>query len=263
MPIVLGAFVPHPPVLVPNIGKENCDLFAATNSAYTTLKEHIAQKEIDTLIIISPHGAQRNQSGFRLHVPQSYKGDFKEFGDLATTVEAQSDVILGQAIKDHFLHHDMNVYYDSSAELDYGASIPLLFLAPSSAQKILVLNPSTLGLAEHFELGKELHEVLQSSSRRVGVIASGDLSHTIGDDAPGGYSPAAKQFDRAFLACLQKKKSKKITKIDPELIASVGSCGAEVASILLGILEKMHSVPELLSYEHPLGVGYCVMEFVI
>lgn len=262
MPVVLGAFVPHPPVLVPNIGKENCDLFAATNTAYAALKEHIAQKEIDTLLIISPHGMQRGD-GFRLHVPQIYKGDFKEFGDLATTVEAQSDVILAQEIKNHFLHHDTNVYYDGSEELDYGASIPLLFLAPSSAQKIIVLNPSALGLAEHFELGKELHEVLQSSSRRIGVIASGDLSHTIGDDAPGGYSPSAKQFDRAFLACLQKKKSKKITKIDPELLNSVGSCGAEVASILLGILEKMHSVPELLSYEHPLGVGYCVMEFVI
>ena len=102
---------------------------------------------------------------------------------------------------------------------------------------------------------------LLSSSARIAVIASGDLSHKLSKNAPAGYSPKGKKFDKKLIDCLLKKQTHEIIKFKPELIADAGECGLKSIIILLGVLEGMKYEPQLLSYESPFGVGYLTMNF--
>ena len=56
MPIKLAAIVPHPPVLIPSIGKENLLQLEKTRSSYTKIGEALAEEKIETIILISSHG---------------------------------------------------------------------------------------------------------------------------------------------------------------------------------------------------------------
>ena len=47
------------------------------------------------------------------------------------------------------------------------------------------------------------------------------------------------------------------------LIDDAHECGLRSILILQGILSKIKHDPKMLSYEHPLGIGYLVMNFIL
>ncbi|MBI4779275.1 MEMO1 family protein, partial [Candidatus Falkowbacteria bacterium] len=120
---------------------------------------------------------------------------------------------------------------------------------------------SGLDLAAHYDFGKMIKSKLLNSNVRVAVIASGDLSHRLSKNAPAGYSPKGKKFDKKLIDNLLEKQTNEIIKLKPELIAEAGECGLKSIVILLGILDGMKYEPRLLSYESPFGVGYLTMSF--
>ena len=53
---VVGAFmVPHPPMIVPDVGRGSESQIAETTAAYESVAEQVAQLEPDTIVITSPH----------------------------------------------------------------------------------------------------------------------------------------------------------------------------------------------------------------
>ena len=70
-----------------------------------------------------------------------------------------------------------------------------------------------------------------------------------------------KKFDKKLIEYLTKAKTAEILKMDREFIAEAGECGLKSIMILLGILNNINFLPQLLSYETPFGVGYLVMNF--
>ncbi|MFH0955836.1 MAG: AmmeMemoRadiSam system protein B [Candidatus Falkowbacteria bacterium] len=260
MPIVFSAIVPHPPILISTIGKENINQLKATSDSYLKLEQDLYVSQADTIIIISPHGHLQEEA-FTINLSPEFKGDFKQFGDLTTKFSLNGDIELAHQIKEK-LETKAPLQLISRTELDYGASIPLFLLTRHLPKiKIIPLYYSGLSLISHYHFGQMIKSKLLSSSTRIAIIASGDLSHKLSKNAPAGYSPKGKKFDKKLIDSLLKKQTDEIIKFKQELIADAGECGLKSIIILLGILEGIKYEPQLLSYESPFGVGYLTMNF--
>ncbi len=260
MSLVFAAIVPHPPILIPQIGKNNILRLNNTVLAYKKLQKKIIDKKIDSLLIISPHG-NIQQDSFSLNLSPQFICEFKEFGDFSTSIEFDGDIGLTHRIREK-METKTPLQLISEKNLDHGASVPLYMLARELMNiKIMPLNYSTLGPEAHYNFGRLLKHELVYHKERIGVIASGDLSHRLSKQAPGGYNPKAKKFDSKIINYLKKGKTEQILKLKPGLVFAAAECGYRSILILLGILEKIKNQPQLLSYEFPFGVGYLVMDF--
>ncbi|MDD4272039.1 MAG: AmmeMemoRadiSam system protein B [Patescibacteria group bacterium] len=260
MPIVFSAIAPHPPILIPAIGKENISRLKATADSYLKLEQDLYASQAETIIIISPHGHLQEEA-FTINLSPEFKGDFKAFGDLTTKFNLSGNIGLAHKIKEK-LETKIPLQLISQPELDHGASIPLYLLTQHLPKiKIIPLYYSGLNLAAHYNFGQMIKSKLLNFSERIAIIASGDLSHRLSKNAPAGYSPKGKKFDKKLIDSLLKKETGEIIKFKHELIAEAGECGLKSIVILLGILEGMKYEPQLLSYEYPFGVGYLTMNF--
>ena len=260
MSIVFAAIVPHPPILIPSIGKKNLNHLKATVDSYLKLEQDLYASQAETIIIISPHGPSQEKT-FTLNLSPEFKGDFADFGDLATKFNLSGDISLAHRIREK-METTAPLSLTSEEKLDHGSSIPLYLLSRHLPKiKIIPLYYSGLDLNAHYNIGQMLKNELLSSKVRIAVIASGDLSHRLTKNAPAGFSPKGKKFDKKLIDNLLKKQNSEIIKFSHSFAADAGECGLKSIAIILGILDGVKNEPELLSYEAPFGVGYLVMNF--
>lgn len=262
MPLIFAAICPHPPILIPNIGKGHLKKIQKTKEAMEKLEEDFYSAKPETVIVISPHGRLMSQA-FTINHSPALKGDFVDFGDLATSLEFKNDLALAYQIREK-VETKIPLVLTISERLDHGSCVPLFYLTQHLKDvKVIPLGYSFLGRAVHFNLGSFIRSVLNNTNKRVAIIASGDLSHRLTMDAPAGYSPRGKEFDEKLVELLNSKKIKEILKIKKPLLEEAGECGYRSILILLGAIAEINFQPEILSYEGPFGVGYLVANFTI
>jgi len=260
--IVFAAITPHPPLLIPEIGRVNLRFVKNTTQSLQRLGEELYASKPDVIVIISPHG-QMLADAFSINIAANFKIGFEEFGDLMTKLEMKGSVGLIHHYKE-ILEGKMPVVLFSQEKLDHGAGVPLFFLAKNIKPKTIELIPisfSMLDYKTHFEFGRRLQEDMINDTRRIAVIASGDLSHRLTEDAPAGYSHWAKKFDETIVKKVQKKDTAGLLTLDRDFIEEAGECGLRSIIILHGILNSIQYQPEIYSYEGPFGVGYMTVNF--
>jgi aromatic ring-opening dioxygenase LigB subunit len=258
MAIVFAAITPHSPILIPNIGKENINQLKMTKIAFEKLFLSLRSSGAQTILLISPHGHIQSES-FSMNLAPEFSCHFEEFGDFATRRAWLGNVGFAHKLKEA-LETKAPLQLISDPVLDHGSSVPLCLLTDESYKpKIIPLYYSGLDLSSHYNLGAQLRQELLRRKEPVAIIASGDLSHRLDKTAPGGFSPRAKRFDARISKYLQEKNNQGLLGLDPDLVAEAGECGLKSILILLGILDSINYTPKLLSYEHPFGVGYLVM----
>ena len=263
MAIIFGSICPHPPILIPNIGKENLKQIEKTKTALEDLEGKLYLTKPDSIIIISPHGAI-SPDVFYFNIAEKFKSNLEEFSDLTTRLEFTGDIELASTLKQSAEVVDFPVNTISQEALDHGVIVPLSYLTNHLKDiKILPISYSLLPLEKHFEFGKFLYRQLIKNRKRVAVVASGDLSHKLTKDAPAGFSPRGKEFDKTLVELLKNKRAEEILKLDSELVEEAGECGLRSIAILLGIFDEINYTPEILSYEGPFGVGYMVANLKI
>lgn len=260
MSLVYSAIVPHPPLLIPSIGKENTELIKSTVASFKKIEESLYACGVETILIISPHGIVQ-ANAFTMNLSPEFIAKFEDFGDFSTKLSLRGDVGLAHRIKES-LETVAPLQLISQHELDHGVSVPLYLLVKNIPRvKIIPLYYSGLDLEAHFKFGQLLKRELIYSKNKIAVIASGDLSHRLSQDAPAGYSPKAKKFDQKIIEYLSKNQAREILEMSHKLINEASECGLKSIVILLGIMEGIKHQPLKLSYEAPFGVGYLTLEF--
>lgn len=261
MPLLNAAIVPHSPILIPEIGKINQQVLDKTVKAYQNLANKLQGNDIETIIIISPHGLVQT-NWFTINVGPELAIDLSGFGFLGANRKFSSDLDFINRLKNT---EGLEIQLISNPKLDYGSSIPLYLLTASMPDvKIVSLSyASELNLEEHFILGERLNQIINESAQRIAVIASGDLSHRLKKNSPSGYSPKGAKFDNKLIEFLNSPASAKenILNMDSKLIADANECGLKSIAILLGALKEKAYQPETLAYQTDLGIGYLTMEF--
>ncbi|MFA6215915.1 MAG: AmmeMemoRadiSam system protein B [Patescibacteria group bacterium] len=262
MPIVFAAITPHPPVLIPEIGKDNVKKIDKTLQAFKKLEQDFYASKPESVVIISPHGKILPDS-FSINLNSDYAANFKEFGDFGLELKFKSDYMSIQEIRAaDETNQAVPIVLTSEKEIDHGFSIPLYFLTSHLKNiPIIPLTYSGLNYQQHFAFGQFLHRQLAKINKRFAIIASGDLSHRLTKDAPGGFSAEGKKFDKKLVDLIKKKDTQGILNLDQELVKQAGECGLRSVVTLLGILDDLNVKPEVLSYEGPFGVGYLVCNF--
>ncbi len=262
MSIKFCAITPHPPIIIPEVGKENLPAAKKTILAMEKLGEEFAKAEIETAIIISPH-AQLLSKSMVIFAPEKFVGDFSEFGAEKVSFEFGADDLLAEKIVNNC--HDKEIpieYITKKILLDHGAMVPLYYLTKNITRpiKIIEIGFSTLSKVQHQEFGRAIAEVTEKSNERVAIIASGDMSHRIFDNY---YSDYGKKFDKKIVDIIKLSNFEKIIDIDDELIELAGECGYRSLLIISGILFEKKYIAKLFSYEAPFGVGYLMAEIEI
>jgi len=260
MAIVFSAIVPHSPILIPAIGKENLLKLKDTQRAYDKIANDIMRSEAEVVLLISPHGPMNGKS-FVMNLSPEFKINFEEFGDLVTKKTLRGDVGLAYKIREQ-LETKAPLQLISEENLDHGSSIPLFLLSEKIPNiKVVPVYYSGLNFEAHYEFGKKLQRELIYNNEKIAIIASADLSHSLSKDSPAKYAPRAKKFDQKVISSLQKNKIEELLNIDSKLVMEAKECGFKSIILLLGILNNIKYSPHLLSYEAPFGVGYMTMSF--
>ena len=78
MSILAGFMVPHPPMIIPQIGKGDEESIRQTIVAYEEVARQIAELKPDTIIISSPHSTMYADY-FHISPGRSARGDMRQF----------------------------------------------------------------------------------------------------------------------------------------------------------------------------------------
>lgn len=257
--IKFASICPHPPIIIPTIGSfSDLKKVKKTIKALEKLASLFSKKEIETVVIISPHGAV-DYSHFNFNLSPTFWGNFSNFGDFKTHFKFKNDLnFLKKLIKE--CRKEKIPYKKIKYQLlDHGVLVPLYYLFRNLKKfpKIVPLAYTFLNPEIHFKFGQIIYKISQTAEKKIALIASGDLSHRLTPFAPAGYSPNGKIFDEKILKLLEKNDIKGILKIDPYLREDAGECGYLSIVILLGTISKIKKAKfKILSYEAPFGVGY-------
>ncbi|OGH95027.1 MAG: hypothetical protein A2538_05080 [Candidatus Magasanikbacteria bacterium RIFOXYD2_FULL_41_14] len=260
--LVFAAITPHPPLLIPTIGKkEALGKIQKTKTAMESLEEDLYLAKPNIIIVISPH-AHNFSDSFALNVCPEYETDLRQFGDLATKLKFKGEMDMPSQLREMSLEKKIKTSMISEPRLDHGATVPLYYLTKHITDIALMpISFTDLDWKTHFDFGYMLKELIMNTNKRVAVIASGDLSHALTSDAPAGYSPVGQKFDDTIRELLSTNNIAGFLQLEEDFVEQAAQCGLRSFLILLGILRDFKYTYKEYSYEGPFGVGYLTANF--
>jgi AmmeMemoRadiSam system protein A/AmmeMemoRadiSam system protein B len=260
--IVFAGIAPHPPIMVPEVGREAINDVRGSIDAMAKLAKRVIDSEATTLVLISPHAPLEPSAFVAYEGPQLY-GDFANFRAPTATVHAQLDETLLNEITEAASEKNLEVIRIRGFDLDHGTAVPLYFLQRNGWQgKVVALGYSFLSNEDHIRFGNCIKQAIDTVGRPVAFIASGDLSHRLKPGAPAGYNSQAHLFDEEVVDAIRSRSTSRIVNMDQELRRFAGECGYRSMLVALGVTQGLEPTCEVFSYEAPFGVGYMVAQLL-
>ncbi|MBQ9274492.1 MAG: AmmeMemoRadiSam system protein A [Succinivibrio sp.] len=261
MPFTAAIAVPHPPIILPEIGKGEEQKIAATAAAYRQAMEFLARDKPDTVVILSPHSILYADY-FHISPGAAAHGDMSRFRapQVSFDVAYDTDLVasLSAVCKERGIAAGTLGERDPS--LDHGTMVPLYFLRQVLPEaKIVRIGLSRLSPFEHYEFGRALRQSADLSKQRVALIASGDLSHKLLAEGPYGFAPEGPEYDEAIMRTLGAGDFLGVLRLSPQLCESAAECGQGSFMIMAGVFDRQAVVCQALSHEGTFGVGYGVV----
>ncbi|MBQ7581947.1 MAG: AmmeMemoRadiSam system protein A, partial [Lachnospiraceae bacterium] len=195
---VIGAImVPHPPIILPEVGKGEEKKIRETSQAYEKAAELAARLKPDTIVLASPHSIMYADY-FHVSPGRRAQGDMRRFGAPQVRIGAEYDTEYVSALeklakREGFPAGTMG---ERSPELDHGTLIPLYYINKYYTDYRLVrIGLSGLSLKDHYRLGMLTAAAAEQLGRRVLFVGSGDLSHKLLAEGPYGLVPEGPVYD--------------------------------------------------------------------
>lgn len=258
MAIISAYMVPHPPLIVPEIGNGQEQGIKHTIKAYHEAAQRIGRDRPETIVLFSPHQVMYSDY-FHISPGKGAKGDFSRFraGSVKMEVSYDTDFVDTLCKLTDHTSFPAGTYGEKDRHLDHGTMVPLYFVNQYWTNYRLVrIGLSGLPLARHYELGTYISRAAAMLDRRVVLIASGDLSHRLKDDGPYGYQKEGPEYDRRIMDVMERGAFGELLSFSEDFCEKAGECGHRSFTIMAGALDKTGVLPEKLSYEGPFGVGY-------
>ncbi len=267
---ISGAFIfPHPPIMIEAVGGRETNKVSKTINAAEEVAARIAGIKPDTIVVITPHGPMFRDA-ISIMAEPVLKGSLKSFGAPEISFELENDEELIKAIVQEagianttavLINEDIKKNFKINTALDHGAAVPLYFIEKRyTGFRLVHITYSMLSHEENFSMGVAIKNAVSKIDRNVVIVASSDLSHRLTKDAPAGYNEKGAEFDRLYIKLIEDGNILELMKLDHSFVEAAGECGYRSTIILFGALEGMKPKAEVLSYEGPFGVGYCVAQ---
>ncbi len=261
---IMAAFaVPHPPLIIPEIGRGGEKRIQKTVDAYEEAARRLGEHRPETIVLLSPHQTMYADY-FHISPGNGAEGDFAQFQAGQVKLEAAYDTEFVDKLCRLAKEREIpaGTLGERDWRLDHGTMVPLYFVDKYWKDYRLVrIGLSGLPLFCHYELGRCIKETAKALDRRTVLIASGDLSHRLKEDGPYGFRKEGPEYDRRVVEVLGRGAFGELLEFSEDFCGKAGECGHRSFTIMSGALDRTVVTAELLSYEGPFGVGYCVCAF--
>lgn len=258
--LVFSGIAPHPPIMVPEVGRESIAGVVDSIDAMSELTKRLIESGAESVILISPH-APLEVNAFVAYEGPQVTGDFSHFNAPDTNFSLPVDEELLAAIRAVAASKQFEITTLPENDLDHGTAVPLYFLLRNGwLGQVVTLGYSFLSNDDHLRFGSCIRSAVDQVGRRVAFIASGDLSHRLKPHAPAGYNPDAHVFDEQVVDAVRSNDPQRIVDIDFNLRRLAGECGYRSMLVAIGASSELPLSCEVLSYEAPFGVGYLVAQ---
>ena len=261
---ILAAFmVPHPPMIVPEVGRGSEKQVLKTILAYERVADEVAALAPDTLIVTSPH-AVMYADYFHISPGRTAAGSLGRFGAPGVQFSERYDTDLVKRICElaDEAGFPAGTLGERDAALDHGTMVPLWFIRQRYTQgKILRIGLSGLPLTDHYRLGQIVAQAVADTGTRAVFIASGDLSHKLQTYGPYGFAPEGPEYDRRIMDVCQRAAFGELFDFDETFCDTAAECGHRSFVIMAGALDGLDVKATALSHEDVTGVGYGICTF--
>ncbi len=261
---ILAAFmVPHPPMIVPAIGRGSEKQVETTVQAYEQVAHEIAALKPDTIVITSPH-ALMYADYFHISPGKSARGSFADFRAGQVRFDVEYDAELVELITRLAQAQDFpaGTLGERQKELDHGTMVPLWFIQREYTDfKLVRIGLSGLPLTDHYTLGKMAAEAANRLERRIVFVASGDLSHKLQNYGPYGFAPEGPVYDERIMDVCSRGAFGELFDFDETFCEKAAECGHRSFVIMAGALDGLAVKAAQLSHEDVTGVGYGICTF--
>lgn len=263
MGILAGFMVPHPPLIIPDVGGGEEKKIHKTIEAYQKTAKMIGRLQPETIVLLSPHQTMYADY-FHISPGQGARGDFGQFRAGQVSMEVTYDTefvrMLCEAAEDTGL--PAGTMGEREKKLDHGTMVPLYFVNQYWTKYRLVrIGLSGLPLTVHYRLGQCIRAAAQSLGRNTVVIASGDLSHKLKEDGPYGYQKEGPAYDARIMDVMGRGAFGELLEFSEDFCEKAAECGHRSFTMMAGAFDRTGVEADKLSYEGPFGVGYGVCTY--
>ncbi|MBQ1391166.1 MAG: AmmeMemoRadiSam system protein A [Firmicutes bacterium] len=263
MSILAGFMVPHPPMIVPEIGRGSEAQIEETIRAYEQVGREIAALKPETIVITSPHSVMYADY-FHVSPGTGAKGSFSDFGAPRVAFRETYDEKLRDEICRLAAETGLRAgtLGERSARLDHGTMVPLYFIRKYYNDfKLVRIGLSGLPLTDHYALGMLIREAAEKTGRKTVLVGSGDLSHKLQDYGPYGFAEEGPVYDERIMDVMGRAAFGELFNFSEDFCARAAECGHRSFVILAGTLDGMRVKAERLSHQDVTGVGYGICTF--
>lgn len=259
---IIGTFmVPHPPLIVPEIGKGDEKQVEKTLNSYQEVAKEIARLKPETIVISSPH-ARYYSDYFYISGSENVKGNFGSFGASSIIFDEEIDIELAKEIERIAEKDSFPSGCIKDEVLDHGTMVPLYFVRKELPKcKIVVVGLSTLPLLDNYHFGMIINEAVQNINRKVVYVASGDLSHKLQEYGPYGFIKEGPIYDDRIMKTMSSGNFNELLEYEESFLDKAAECGHRSFTIMAGTLNGYNVQSKQLSHEDVTGVGYGICTF--
>ena len=264
MSIVAAFMVPHPPMIVPEVGRGSEKQVEKTIKAYEKVADQIAALKPETIIISSPHSVMYSDY-FHISPGTGAVGSFAEFGapQISFDIEYDEELVKLVAGKAESAGFPAGTLGEKNPSLDHGTMVPLWFILKKYKDiKLVRIGLSGYDLLKHYEYGKMIREAVESLGRRVVYVASGDLSHKLQDYGPYGFAEEGPLYDKRIMDVCSAARFGELFDFDENFCEKAAECGHKSFVIMAGALDGQAVEATQYSHEDVTGVGYGICSFI-
>ena len=263
MPIVAAYMVPHPPMIVPQVGRGSEKQITKTIRAYETVAAGIAGIRPETIIVTSPH-AVLYADYFHISPGEDATGDFGSFRAPEVRFAEKYDTELVKAICALAKEKDFpaGTLGERDRRLDHGTMVPLYFIEQQyTGFRLVRVGLSGLSHAEHYEFGQIIRQAVEQTGRKAVLIASGDLSHKLQEYGPYGFAEEGPEYDRRIMDAAGRAAFGEMLTFEESFLDKAAECGHRSFLIMAGALDGMNVEAKVYTHEDVTGVGYGICSF--
>jgi AmmeMemoRadiSam system protein A/AmmeMemoRadiSam system protein B len=259
---IVGTFmVPHPPLIIPEIGRGGEKEIELTNKSYLQVADEISKLTPDTIIISSPH-TKYYSDYFHIVGSEKIVGNFGKFGASSISFDEENDLELVEEIEKVADKYNFPAGRTEDIALDHGSMVPLYFIRKKLPKcKIVIVGLSSLPLADNYKFGMIIKEAVNNLSRKVVYVASGDLSHKLQTYGPYGFIEEGPVYDDRIMKTMSSGNFNELLEYDELFLEKAAECGHRSFTIMAGALDGINVKSTYLSHQDVTGVGYGICTF--
>jgi len=264
MSIVAAFMVPHPPMIVPEVGRGSENQVEKTIKAYEKVADEIAALKPETIIISSPHIVMYSDY-FHISPGARATGSFADFGapQVRFDVDYDEELVKKICTLAETSHFPAGTLGEKRPELDHGTMVPLWFITKKYKDfKLVRIGLSGYDLLKHYEYGMMIKHAVESLGRRVVYVASGDLSHKLQDYGPYGFAEEGPVYDKRIMDVCSGSRFGELFDFDENFCEKAAECGHKSFVIMAGTLDGKAVEATQYSHEDVTGVGYGICSFI-